>query len=187
MLKEILEWILVVVISIGLYFLITTFLMSPYTVKGKSMDYTFADNDKVFVSKLGNTYERGEEIVFHANENDDYIKRVIGVPGDTVEMVDDVLYINGKKVDEPYLDKMKEELRSSGSNANLTQDFNIEYLASTQSKTVPEGTYFVMGDNRQNSTDSRLLGFVKEDKIVGNVILRYYPFTSFEFFSIDNK
>lgn len=181
-LKEIIEWIVVIAVSMLLYLLITTFLVSPYTVKGKSMDYTFANNDKVFINKLGSKYERGDEIVFHANANDDYIKRVIGVPGDTVEMIDDVLYINGQQFEEPYLDKMKKELRDSGKTTSLTPDFNIEYLASTKSKTVPEGTYFVLGDNRQNSTDSRAFGFVDEKEIVGDVVLRYYPFTSFKFF-----
>lgn len=181
-LKEIFEWILVVVVSIVLYFLISTYLFAPYTVKGHSMDYTFADNDKVFISKIGSNYERGDEIVFHANENDDYIKRIIGIPGDTIEVVDDILYINGKKVDEPYLDKKKSELKSSGVSGNLTPDFNIEYLKSTQSKTVPENMYFVLGDNRQNSTDSRAFGFIKKDSVVGKVVLRYYPFSSFKTF-----
>lgn len=180
-LKEIFEWILVVVVSIALYFIISTYLVAPYTVKGHSMDYTFADNDKVFISKIGSDYQHGDEIVFHANETDDYIKRVIGLPGDTVEVIDDILYINGKKVDEPYLDKKKAELKQKGKD-NLTPDFNIEYLKSTQSKKVPENMYFVMGDNRPNSTDSRAFGFVKKEAVVGKVVLRYYPFSEFKTF-----
>ena len=170
-LKEIFEWILVVVVSIVLYFEINTYLVAPYTVKGHSIDYNFAD--KVFINKIGSNYERGDEIVFHANETDDYIKRIIGVPGDTVEVIDDVLYINGKKVDEPYLEQKKKELKNSGSKDNLTPDFNIEYLKSTMSKTVPENMYFVLGDNRPNSTDSRAFGFVKKEDIVGKVLLTF--------------
>lgn len=67
-LKEIFEWILVVVVSIILYFVISTYLLAPYTVKGHSMDYTFADNDKVFILKVGKDYKHGDEIVFHAYE-----------------------------------------------------------------------------------------------------------------------
>lgn len=181
-LKEIIEWVIVLVVSVALYFGVTTYLVAPYTVKGHSMDYTFADNDKVLISKLGSDYERGEEIVFHANETDDYIKRVIGLPGDTVEVVNDTLYVNGNKVDEPYLDQKKKELKDKGEQKSLTPDFNIEYLKSTKSKTVPEGTYFVLGDNRPNSTDSRAFGFVKKDSVVGKVVLRYYPFSTFKTF-----
>lgn len=180
-LKEIFEWILVVVVSIILYFVISTYLLAPYTVKGHSMDYTFADNDKVFILKVGKDYKHGDEIVFHANEKDDYIKRIIGLPGDTVEVIDDILYINGKKVDEPYLDKKKEEIKSKNGK-NLTPDFNIEYLNSTKSKTVPEDMYFVLGDNRPNSTDSRAFGFIKKETVVGKVFLRYYPFNTFKKF-----
>ena len=180
-LKEILEWIVVVAVSIIVYLAVTTYVIAPFTVKGHSMDYTFADSDKVFVSKLSSNYERGENIVFHANEKDDYIKRVIGVPGDTVAYIDDELYINGSKVEEPYLAKKKQEAKKEGK-APLTADFSIENLSSTTSKKVPEGTYFVMGDNRQHSTDSRVFGFVKKDKIIGKVVLRYYPFSSFKTF-----
>ena len=180
--KEIIEWIVVVAVSIAVYFAITTYLVAPYTVKGHSMDYTFADNDKVFINKISSNYERGDEVVFHANETDDYIKRIIGMPGDTVQVIDDVLYINGNKYEEPYLDQKKEELKKSGKAGNLTPDFDIEFLKSTQSKTVPTGTYFVMGDNRQNSTDSRAFGFVKAEDLVGKVWVRYYPFSSFKKF-----
>ncbi|ERK60004.1 signal peptidase I [Gemella bergeri ATCC 700627] len=180
-LREILEWIVVVVVSIFIYLVLSTYVIAPFTVKGHSMDYTFADNDKVFVNKLSKNYKRGDEVVFHANETDDYIKRIIGVPGDTIEYKNDVLYVNGQKVDEPYLEQKIKEAKTQG-NSPLTPDFNIEYLSSTKSKTVPEGTYFVMGDNRQHSTDSRVFGFVKKEAMIGKVSLRYYPLKSFKFF-----
>ena len=179
-LKEIFEWIIVLVVSVALYFLINTFVASNFSVKGHSMDYTFADNDKVIVSKV-NKIDRGDTIVFHANANDDYIKRVIGMPGDTIEYKNDTLYINGKKQDEPYLDEKKKEFKKESSE-NLTPDFNIEFLRSTTAKTVPADSYFVMGDNRRNSTDSRAFGFVKKDKVIGQVVLRFYPFKSVKTF-----
>ena len=161
-LKDIFEWIVVIVASIAIYLVLSTYVIAPFTVKGHSMDYTFADNDRVFVNKFSKTFERGDEVVFHANETDDYIKRIIGVPGDTIEY----------KI---------QEAKVSG-NSPLTPDFNIEYLSSTKSKTVPEGTYFVLGDNRQHSTDSRVFGFVKKEAMIGKVSLRYYPFNAFKLF-----
>ena len=146
-LRELLEWIVVLGVSILIYLALTAYVVAPFTVKGHSMDYTFADNDKVFVSKLSKNYERGENIVFHANETDDYIKRIVAVPGDTVAYINDVLYVNGNKVEEEYLTQKKKEAKEEG-NAPLTPDFNIETLSSTKSKTVPEGTYFVLGDNQ---------------------------------------
>ena len=180
-LKDIFEWIVVIVASIAIYLVLSTYVIAPFTVKGHSMDYTFADNDRVFVNKFSKTFERGDEVVFHANETDDYIKRIIGVPGDTIEYKNDVLYVNGQAVEEPYLTKKIQEAKASG-NSPLTPDFNIEYLSSTKSKTVPEGTYFVLGDNRQHSTDSRVFGFVKKEAMIGKVSLRYYPFNAFKLF-----
>ena len=160
-LKDIFEWIVVIVASIAIYLVLSTYVIAPFTVKGHSMDYTFADNDRVFVNKFSKTFERGDEVVFHANETDDYV--------------------NGQVVEEPYLTKKIQEAKASG-NSPLTPDFNIEYLSSTKSKTVPEGTYFVLGDNRQHSTDSRVFGFVKKEAMIGKVSLRYYPFNAFKLF-----
>ncbi|REH89583.1 signal peptidase I, partial [Staphylococcus felis] len=105
--KETVEWI----ISIGLAILIVgvlyAFVIKPYNVKGDSMFPTLKDGERVIVNKLSKTFghlDNGNVIVFHANESDDYVKRIIGKPGDHVEYKDDQLYLNGKKVDEPYLD-----------------------------------------------------------------------------------
>lgn len=176
MLKEIRDWIVCIGGAFLFYLIITTFVASPFKVSGKSMDYTYENNDRVFITKVS-TYERGDVVVFKVNDKENYIKRVIGVPGDTVEMIDDILYVNGKKIDEPYLEKKKQELTES----NLTEDFNIKTLESTKSAKVPEDTFFVMGDNRQNSMDSRELGFITKNAIIGEVFVRYYPFKSFGF------
>ena len=109
-------------------------------------------------------------VVFDAPDADEkYIKRVIGLPGDTVEMKNDVLYINGKVTEEPYLDEIKNELIFD----KLTGDFTLTEI--TGEARVPEGYIFVMGDNRLYSKDSRFFGFVSEDAIMGEVKLRLYP------------
>ena len=110
-------------------------------------------------------------IVFHAPDVDgkDYIKRVIGLPGDSIDMKDDVLYINGKAVEEPYLNANKEDNPIN----KLTEDFSLQ--EKTGESQVPKNMLFVMGDNRLISKDSRIFGFISYDSIVGEVKFRFYP------------
>lgn len=152
-------------------FLVRQFIFQPTVVKGESMSPTFESNDKVLINKLSEI-ERFDIVVFDAPDEDVYyVKRVIGVPGDTVEMVDDVLYINGKAVKEPYLDENKKKQRLFGS---FTADFTLEEL--TGETKVPDQTFFVLGDNRVNSKDSRSFGFIHEESVIGEVKLQVYPF-----------
>jgi signal peptidase I len=175
--KEGLEWIKAIAIGLIIFVVIRTFLFSNYVVEGESMMPTLQDGNKLVVNKIG--YQMGDlhrfdVIVFHANESEDYVKRVIGLPGDKVEYKDDILYINGKKQSEPYLDRYKQEFTGD----KLTGDFTLEEL--TGEKTVPEGKIFVLGDNRRSSMDSRYFGFIDEEQIVGKVNLRYWPLSEFD-------
>jgi signal peptidase I len=113
--------------------------------------------------------KRFDIIVFHAPENKDYIKRIIGLPGDTVEYKDDTLYINGKPYEEPYLNEYKKQVIDGP----LTDPFTLEEKIGQ--KTVPEGHLFVMGDNRRFSKDSRHIGAVSMDKVLGNTSIVYWP------------
>ena len=107
-----------------------------------------------------------------------YIKRVIGLPGDHVAYKNDILYINDEALEEPYLDLYKEHLLDKGT---LTQDFTLQSL--TDYSTIPEGYLFVLGDNRRRSNDSRdqRVGLVPMEKVLGQAIIRYYPFDSIGF------
>lgn len=168
--KELISWIKTIAITAILIFLIHNFLMTAITVNGFSMSPTFEDREKVLVNRVSKI-QRLDIVVFDAPDADDlYIKRVIGLPGDSVEVKDDVLYINGNAVDEPYLEENKKEVPS----ANLTGNFTLEEL--TQESQVPEGMLFVMGDNRLDSKDSRIFGFIDEDALIGEVFFRYFPF-----------
>jgi signal peptidase I len=165
--REGLEWLKALGIGVILFVVIRTFLFSNYVVSGESMMPTLQDGNKLVVNKIGyemGSLDRFDVIVFHANKKEDYVKRVIGVPGDTVKYSNDVLYVNGKAQKESYLQKYKEQLPKG---EKLTGDF--------PATTVPKGKIFVLGDNRRVSMDSRYFGFVDEDKIVGNVDLRYWP------------
>ncbi|WP_114571099.1 signal peptidase I [Exiguobacterium flavidum] len=173
--KELFSWIKALVVALVIAFIIRNFLFVPVSVDGESMMPTLQDRDRMIVNKVPYYFdepERGDIIVFHATEERDYIKRVIAVPGDTVAYRDDVLYINDKKVDEPYLDPFKDEMEG----LPLTNDFTLEEV--TGETEVPEGKVFVLGDNRQNSKDSRMIGFIDESQIVGTTDVVFYPFDS---------
>ncbi len=176
MVKNIMEWVASIVIAIVAAWLITTFLISRYEVHGESMSPTFNDQDNLAVSKISKslgTIDRGDVIIFHANEEKDFIKRLIGMPGDTVEYKQDQLYVNGEKVAEPYLDFNKEHKYSD----YLTENFDVsDTKNSGGKKVIPEGRYLVLGDNRMNSNDSRLdVGLIAENQIVGKAKMRVLP------------
>ena len=156
--------------------LLRVFVFTPVTVSGESMMPTLVDGERNIALKMGDT-KRFDivSLVAPDDPSKNYVKRVIGMPGDTIEYKDDVLYINGKKVDEPYLDEKKAELKQTAPDENLTYDFTLKSL--TGKDTVPENTYFVMGDNRDNSTDSRWqdIGAINKKNIVGKAAFKIWP------------
>lgn len=160
-------------LGLSLLFTVRFLCFTNYMVEGKSMMPTLQEGNLLIVNKL--SYQMGnirrfDIVVFHANAKEDYVKRVIGLPGDRIEYKNDVLYINGKRIEEPYLQPYKQKLIDG----KLTGDFTLEEL--TGQKTVPKGYIFVLGDNRLSSWDSRHFGFVKISRVVGKVNLRYWPF-----------
>ncbi|WP_050616199.1 signal peptidase I [Bacillus testis] len=169
--NEIFSWIKSIVFALVIVFVCRQFLFTPVTVSGESMMPTFEDHNKVIVSKISKI-KRFDVVVFKSPESDDnYIKRVIGLPGDTIKVKGDVLYINGRAYEEPYLNQYKEALPIG---THLTDDFTLaEKTGKTQ---VPEGTIFVMGDNRRNSNDSRMFGFISDKAVMGEVKFRFFPF-----------
>nr|WP_239450868.1 signal peptidase I [Mammaliicoccus sciuri] len=174
--KNLMEWVASIVVAIVVAWLITTFLFSRYEVHGQSMYPTFNDKDNLIVSKISKTLgtiDRGDVIIFHANEEKDYIKRLIGVPGDTVSYKNDQLYINHEKVAEPYLDFNKKHKFTE----YLTENFDVSDTKNSDGeKVIPEGKYLVLGDNRLKSNDSRQdVGLITDEQIVGKAKLRILP------------
>jgi signal peptidase I len=170
--NELWEWIKALLIAIVLAAVIRYFLFAPIVVDGLSMMPTLHDQDRMIVSKFGYKIgkpERFDIIVFHAPENKDYIKRVIGLPGDKIEYKDDTLYVNGKAYEEPYLDEYKKQVIDGP----LTEPFTLEEKIGQE--TVPEGELFVMGDNRRFSKDSRHIGTVPMEKVLGETNVLYWP------------
>jgi signal peptidase I len=166
----------VFIVTVGIIlFLLRQFVFTPMIVKGNSMDPTLHNKERVIALKLEKV-KRYDIVTFSAPDapGKNYIKRVIGLPGDDVKYTDDVLYINGKIYQEPYLESEKAKTLDE---EPLTGDFTLEKLFG--SSKVPEGKVFVMGDNRRVSKDSRIIGYIDESKILGVVRFAFWPFEDF--------
>ncbi|SFA81904.1 signal peptidase I [Lentibacillus halodurans] len=151
-----------------------SWLFASYVVNGESMEPTLYDGNLLMVNKVVynlTDVDRFDIIVFHANEQNDYVKRVIGLPGDEITYEDDKLYINGEHVQEKFLDPFQKVADSKP----YTEDFTLEGV--TGLAKVPEGKLFVMGDNRRDSLDSRKIGFIEVGELVGKVDIKYWPFS----------
>ena len=157
--KEAKDYIIIVVVVV----IIRTFLVTPAIVDGASMDYTLEDGQLVIVNKIVykmNDVDRFDIVVLNNEQDGDkIIKRVIGLPNETIEYNNNQLYVNGKLVEQHYVVKD-------------TENFSI---------TTGEDEYFVLGDNRPVSKDSRMLGNFKREDIVGRVNFRLLPFKEFGF------
>lgn len=163
--KESLSWMRVIFLTVLIVLVSRHFLFEPVAVHGESMMPTFEDDDKVMLVKIY-AIENFDMIVFTAPNGVNFIKRVIGIPGDRISMENDQLYVNGKAKAEPYLDNNRKIAEQQGL-SRLTEDFK-EFI-------VPAESYYVLGDNRLNSKDSRVLGFISQDSIVGEVKIRLSP------------
>lgn len=162
-------------ISLLLGFIIRGFVLIPVPVTGYSMKDTLNQGDMVLMEKFTKV-KRFDVIVFEMDDGTNYIKRVIGMPGDSIVYKQDELIINGKTYPEPYLEK-----NDKPGDTGYTTDFTLSDIIGEQ--TLPEGSYFVMGDNRRNSKDSRSFGTVKKHNILGKARLIYYPFKHIKFIS----
>ena len=152
--KELIPYIIIVVVVV----LIRSFIATPVRVDGDSMNKTFKNGDILILYKLSKI-KRFDVIVLHEEkDNEKIIKRVIGMPGDTVAIKDGEIYINDEKIDDEYA-------------YGMTSDYDRITLKSDE--------YFILGDNRLISKDSRYFGPIKEKEIKGKVIFRIFPFSKF--------
>lgn len=161
--SDLLETLEVYIFVIALFVLVNI-LTARFVVDGTSMAPTFKGGEYLIIDRFSYNLappERGDIIVFHApNEpNRDFIKRVLGLPSESVEFRNQQLYINGQLIDEPYLGEACNPNRCENSFTQLGED-----------------EYFVMGDNRNNSTDSRSFGAINLDIIVGEAVVLYWPY-----------
>jgi len=159
---ELKSWSRDILLAIAIAVFIVIFVVQPVKVEGTSMQPQLSDQDRIFVNRFIYRFteiDRGDIVVFWypRDRSKSFIKRIIGVPGDSVEIRLGVVYINGEIIDEPYL---KPEFRDSQSYGEVN---------------VPVGKYFVLGDHRNSSNDSRSWGFVDQSLIYGKAIFSYWP------------
>ena len=156
------------VVFVGsLFIVVYLFILQPNQIKGASMEPTFYNGNYIFTSKI--TYRirqphRGDVVVFHSPKNHDieFIKRVIGLPGDTILIENNEIYVNDVLIPEKYI-------------AAKTTLVPGSFAQDGTPIQVPAGQYFVMGDNRPRSSDSREFGTIPLNSIVGHVFYRYFP------------
>lgn len=149
--KELIPYIIIIIVVV----LIRTFIITPVKVDGDSMKETLTDNDILLLYKLGSIKRFDIVVLDEAYDNEKIIKRVIGMPGETVSIKNDKIYINGKIIDNSFA-------------YGITSDVDKIELG--------EDEYFILGDNRLISKDSRYFGPVTKSEIIGKVVFRLFPF-----------
>jgi signal peptidase I len=171
--RGVFEVVETLVLTVLIFFVVHTFVAQPFRVEQRSMETTLLPEQYVLVDKLTPRwapYERGDIVVFEPPEawesarRDPFIKRVIGLPGDRVELEDGLVILNGVELDEPYLFVRRGEPEPT------------EPGASGDTWVVPPGSLFVMGDHRSASADSRDFGPIDVSTVLGRALLRYWPF-----------
>jgi signal peptidase I len=159
--REVVDWVIIIAVAFGASYALRHWVVSPYRIQMSSMETTVFPDDLVMVDKLSYQFHeprRGDVIIFWppgVTTGDPYIKRVIGLPGETVEAKDGKMYVDGKVADEPYV------------HGYVMPDFSPT--------PVPQGQLFLMGDNRAVSLDSRSFGTVSMSSIIGRAMFAYWP------------
>ena len=173
--KSILEWVVVIVGAVGLALIIKAFLFQAYYIPSPSMNPTLFEGDRILVNKLSyklHSVNRGDLIVFdtpEASGEDDLIKRVIGLPGEFVNVEEERIEIDGGLLLEPYL-PLSSNIKSFATPVNCVNRPNENYGCR-----IPDDHVFVMGDNRSNSRDSRFFGPVPIEDVKGRAFIRVWP------------
>ncbi|NMC09226.1 signal peptidase I [Candidatus Microgenomates bacterium] len=170
--KFIFSFIETIVIALVISVVLYLFVMTPHEVVGRSMDPTYKDGEYLMANKI--LYDvlspkRGDVIIFKYSETQDFIKRIIGLPGETVGLQDGRIYINGKILDE------------SGYLNNAIYTNGSDYLHEGETIALEDDEYFVCGDNRPHSSDSRTFGPITKDQIKAKAWLVYFPFSNLRF------
>ncbi len=158
-----------IVVALALSIILYLFVATPHEVVGRSMMPNFESGEYLIGNKIGYRFgdpQRGDVVIFEYNEYTDYIKRILGLPGENVSIQNGKIHINNEQLDETqYLD-------------NHVITHGGDYLQEGTTVSIPSTSYFVAGDNRPNSSDSRDFGPVSKEQIKGKAFFVYFPFTN---------
>ena len=168
------DFIETIVTALVIFVIFYLFLFQPHQVKGKSMIPAFEDAEYLLTNKITyrfNNPQRGDIVIFKSPQNKkyDYIKRIIALPGEKISLKDGKIFINGSSLNESLY--LPENIYTKGGN----------FLAEEKELEIPENQYFVVGDNRLNSSDSREWGYITMENIIGKAWLIYWPPSKFGF------
>lgn len=171
-LDEVIDIAKIFIICFVVIYLLTNFIAKPIRVEGSSMYPTLKDGElgitNVFGVKFQSVDRYDVAIIYNEERKEHWVKRVIGLPNDVVEAKDDILYINGEAVDQSFLDASYVNEMKQNCNCNFTSDFGPI--------TLGDDEYWLMGDNRVRSEDSRVHGPFKEEELVGKDVVILFPF-----------
>lgn len=173
--KMVLRWLLIILCAIGLSYLIRFFVITPYEIPSPSMYDTISIGDRVMSERLSyyvSDPKPGQIVTFQDPDSENsrtLIKRVIATEGQEIDLIDGAVYVDGEKIDEPYI----------GSEKTYPLHDTLDDMEITYPYMIPEGHLWVMGDNRDDSADSRYFGAVDVDTVSGHAFLRYWPLSEF--------
>jgi signal peptidase I len=178
--RSVLEYGVVAVVAVLLALAVQAYVVKPYRIPSPSMAATLRPGDRVLVNRVVyrlHPPRNGDIIVFRYPENEDFvfIKRVVGVPGDVLQARGGTLYVNGRALHEGYVRRVRDETVPTEPAGPIPGTTMTEPWALEEPYTVPAGEYFVMGDNRTDSKDSRVWGAVPAADIIGEAFAVYWP------------
>lgn len=167
-----------------IFVLLRLFVFKPYAIRDQDSNSYLTTKDLVVVAKHQEP-KRGDFVLYMVDGRS-HIGRIIGQEGDEVSSFEDILYLNGEAIEEPYIDQLKTDFLANPSNeAPFTEDFNLDMLGVKKDGKIPQDNYLILNDNRRHRQDSREFGLIARSKIKGVLTFKLYPLDQFGFLTVE--